>query len=473
MADLEFGLSRRQLFQRAAGGFASIALAGILTDRQASDAASAMTAADPLAPKQPHFAPRAKRVIFIYMTGGVSHVDTFDPKPRLFADHGKSITVDNWQGKRGDFKRYLKSPQWTFRPGGECGTQISDLFPHVRNIADDICVIRSMESNHTNHYEGTLGIHTGSWTFARPSVGAWVSYGLGTENRNLPSFVVLAPRAPYAGAQTWGSDFLPGCHQGLQVVPGPRPIPNVRRRVATDRLQRLELDLIAEENRRHRDARPEDAALDAQIRSMETAFGMQQAAPEAFDVARETRATQELYGLERGATTGFGWQCLVARRLVERGVRFIEVIDTGSSRNWDSHVDMGDHEYLAKNADRPIAALVRDLKQCGLLDETLVVWTTEFGRTPYHESPNAKGREHHHQVFSSWMAGGGIKGGIVHGTSDDYGIAVAGDRVHVHDFHATILHLLGLNHERLTFRHAGRDYRLTDVEGRVVRPILA
>jgi uncharacterized protein (DUF1501 family) len=237
-------------------------------------------------------------------------------------------------------------------------------------------------------------------------------------------------------------------------------------------LQRLELDLIADANRRHRDARPEEAALEAQIRSMETAFGMQRAAPEAFDVSRETRATQELYGLERGATSGFGWQCLVARRLAERGVRFVEVIDTGSSNNWDSHGDMRDHDRLAMNVDRPIAALIRDLKVRGLLDETLVVWTTEFGRTPYHESANAKGREHHHQVFSSWMAGGGVKGGLVHRASDDYGIAVARDRVHVHDFHATILHLLGLNHERLTFRHAGRDFRLTDVAGNVVTQIL-
>ena len=239
------------LLQRAAGGFASIALAGILADQQGQQAIGAATSDDPLAPKRPHLPARAKRVIFLYMTGGVSHVDTFDPKPRLFADHGKTITVDNWQGKIGQFKRYLKTPQWTFRPGGDCGTQISDLFPHVRDLADDLCVIRSMESNHTNHYEGTLGIHTGSWTFARPSVGAWVSYGLGTENRNLPSFVVLAPQAPYAGAQTWGSDFLPGCHQGLQVVPGPTPIPNVRRLVASERLQRLELDLIADANRRH------------------------------------------------------------------------------------------------------------------------------------------------------------------------------------------------------------------------------
>jgi hypothetical protein len=470
MASLESGLSRRELFQKAAGGFASIALAGMLADRQASHAAGAVTAADPLAPKRPHFEPRAKRVIFLYMTGGVSHVDTFDPKPRLIADHGKSITVDNWQGKRGDFKRYFKSPQWTFRPGGECGTQISDLFPHVRSVADDLCVIRSMESNHTNHYEGTLGIHTGSWTFARPSVGAWVSYGLGTENHNLPSFMVLAPVAPYAGAQTWGSDFLPGCHQGTQVIPGPTPIPNVQRRVASSDLQRLELDLIARADERHLAERSGDAALEARVRSFETAFGMQQAAPKAFDFSKETAETLKLYGLERGATSGFGWQCLAARRLAERGVRFVEVIHGG---NWDSHGDMQEHARLAKEADQPIAALVTDLKRRGMLDDTLVVWTTEFGRTPYHEQAEHKGREHHHQVFSSWLAGGGAKGGLVHGSSDEHGIAVAADRLHVHDFHATILHLLGLDHERLTFRHAGRDYRLTDVAGKVATKILA
>jgi hypothetical protein len=461
-------VSRRGLFRHAAGGFASVALAGLLAD----DAAAA-PAADPLAPKPTHHPAKAKRVIFLYMTGGVSHVDTFDPKPKLVSDHGKSVTVDNWQGKLGEFKRFLKKPGWSFQPGGKCGTEVSDLFPHVRALADELCVLRSVASNHTNHYEGTLGMHTGSWTFARPSVGAWVSYGLGTENRNLPSFVVLAPHAPYAGTQTWGSDFLPGCHQGTHVTPGPVPVPNLARRVASEDLQRLELEFIAAADRRHRDRRPGDAALDARIRAMETAFGMQREAPEAFDLSRETDETLALYGLPRGATTGFAWQCLVARRLAERGVRFIELIDTGSSNNWDSHGNMADHERLAKNVDKPIAGLLTDLKRRGLLADTLVVWTTEFGRTPYHEQAGHAGREHHHQVFSSWLAGGGVKGGTVYGKSDEYGIAVAEDRVHVHDLHATMLHLLGLDHERLTFRHAGRDYRLTDVEGRVVRPILA
>jgi hypothetical protein len=470
-----FQPTRRELLSAAAGGFGAIALRGILAEEVGSKNTSAAKVAtsDPLAARQPHFAPRAKSVIFLYMTGGVSHVDTFDHKPKLAADHGKSITVDNWQGKLGKFTRFLKGPGWKFAPGGTCGTQVSDLFPNIRNVVDDLCVIRSLESNHTNHYEGTLGMHTGSWSFARPSIGAWVSYGLGTENRNLPSFMVIAPRPPYAGTQTWGCDFLPGCHQGTHIVPGPVPIANVSRRSPTDELQKLELARIAAANKKHLEERPGDAALEARIRAMETAFGMQQAAPEAFDLSQETEATLRLYGLASGQTGGFGWQCLQARRMVERGVRFVELIDTGSSGNWDSHGNMQDHVALAKNVDQPIAALITDLKQRGLLDETLVVWTTEFGRTPYHEQAAHAGREHHHQVFSSWLSGGGIKGGIVHGSSDDYGIGPAEDRVHVHDFHATILHLLGLDHERLTYRHAGRDYRLTDVEGEVVGEILA
>ena len=407
------------------------------------------------------------------MTGGASHVDSFDPKPELFADHGKTISVDNWQGKLEEFTRYLKRPDWKFKPGGQSGIKVSDLFPHMRGIVDDLCVIRSMESDHTNHYESTLGMHCGSWEFARPSIGAWISYGLGTVNRNLPSFVVIAPQAPYAGAQTWGSDFLPGCHQGTQLIPGDNPMPNLRRRVASSKLQELELEMLAKANQKHLAQRTADAALDARIRSFETAFGMQREAPEAMDLSDESEATLKLYGIQPGQKTGFGWQCLVGRRLAERGVRFIELIDVGSSNNWDAHGNMATHAPLAKNVDQAISGLITDLKQRGMLDETLVVWTTEFGRTPYHEKADHPGREHHHQVFSSWLAGGGVKSGIVHGSSDEHGIAVAEDRVHVHDFHATILHQLGLNHEQLTFRHAGRDYRLTDVDGRVVKEVLA
>ena len=464
--------TRREFLRRSAGGFGAVALSALLAD-EVRAGPEARAGADPLSPKPPHFAPKAKRVIFLFMTGGVSHVDTFDPKPRLFADHGKTIAVDNFQGKLGQFSMFLKTPDWKFQRGGRSGTEVSDLFPRVRSVVDDLCVIRSMESDHTNHYESTLGMHCGSWTFARPSIGSWISYGLGTENRNLPSFLVIAPNAPYAGAQTWGSDFLPGSHQGTHIIPGANPIANIRPRVASTELQKLELDFLARSNRRHLEARPAESALEARIRSFETAFGMQREAPEALDIAGESEATLALYGIKPGQTTGFGWQCLAARRMAERGVRFIELIDVGSANNWDAHGDMATHTPLARNIDQAIAGLITDLKQRGMLNDTLVVWTTEFGRTPYNAAKDAKGREHHHQVFSSWIAGGGAKAGIVHGASDDYGIAVAEDRVHVHDFHATLLHLLGLDHERLTFRHAGRDYRLTDVRGRVVRELIA
>ena len=457
--------TRREVLQRAAGGAGALALYSLLAEEAAA-------ATGPLAPKKPHFKPKAKRVIFLYMTGGVSHVESFDHKPKLIKDHGKTLNIDNWQGKLGNFKRYLKKPHWGFKPGGKCGAMVNDLFPHMRNVVDDLCIIRSMATDHTNHYESTLGMHCGSWTFARPSIGAWVSYGLGTENANLPSFMVIAKAAPYAGAQTWGSDFLPGCHQGTRIRPGKTPIPNLKPLAASSNLQKLELQLLAKKNRQHLTKRKTDDRLEARIKSFETAFGMQQAAPEAFDLSKESAKTLAMYGVKPGDTSGFGWQCLIGRRLAERGVRFVELIDVGSSANWDSHGNMKDHVGLAKNVDQPIAALVKDLKQRGMLKDTLVVWTTEFGRTPYHERVSHPGREHHHQVFSSWLAGAGVKPGFSYGESDEYGIGPAKDRVHVHDFHATILHLLGLDHERLTYRYAGRDYRLTDVHGNVVKPIL-
>jgi hypothetical protein len=368
---------------------------------------------------------------------------------------------------------FVKRPQWEFAPYGQCGTYVSGLFPHLAQRVDDMTVIRSMKSDHTNHYEATLGMHTGSFSFARPSIGSWVSYGLGTENRNLPSYIVIAPRDPYAGGQVWASDFLPGAHQGTRVVPGPEPILNLKRRATTSRMQELELQAMARMNERHLASRGVDPLLSARIKSFETAFGMQSEMPEIFDLEKETDATHKLYGLERGQTQGFGWQCLVARRLAERGVRFIELIDSGSSNNWDAHGDMLTHAPLARNVDQPIAGLLQDLKSRGMLDETLVVWATEFGRTPFNSAAGAKGREHHHWVFSSWLAGGGAKAGLAYGESDDYGINIAKDPVHVHDFHATILHLLGLNHERLTYRHNGRDFRLTDVSGEVITNILA
>ena len=461
--------SRRHALRSLVGS--SILFPGIVSQLLADDAARATTV-DPLAPRPTHFPARAKRVIFLFMSGGVSHVDSWDPKPKLFNDAGQTVSVNEFQGRKGDFKMFLNRPRWEFTPHGQCGTEVSSLFPHMAECVDDLCVIRSMQSDHTNHYEATLGIHTGSFTFARPSIGAWMSYGLGTMNRNLPSFVVIAPQTPYAGGQVWGSDFLPGSHQGTLVVPGPEPVANIRRRAPSQRLQELELGAMSRLNERHLASHANDPQLAARMKSFETAFGMQSEMPDVFDLSRETKSTLQMYGLEPGSTKGFAWQCLVARRLAERGVRFIELIDVGSSNNWDAHGDMQTHAPLALNVDQAIAGLLRDLKQRGLLDDTLVVWTSEFGRTPFNAAADAKGREHHHWVFSSWLAGAGVKPGITYGESDEYGIRVAKDAVHVHDFHATILHLMGLDHTRLTYRNSGRDYRLTDVHGRVVNDVL-
>ncbi len=429
---------------------------------------------DPLAPREPHFPAKAERVIFLFMTGGVSHIDTFDPKPALTRDHGKEIKANHPEIKdRPGYERiYLKRPQWEFAPHGECGTEVSALFPHVARCVDDIALIRSMHTSHSNHYNATLGMHTGSFAFARPSIGSWVSYGLGTMNRNLPSFVVIAPKQTYAGTQVYASDFLPGAHQGTLVVPGSTPVANIAPRTPPN-LQKLELEALKNVNEAHLATHDADPLLAARVRSFETAFGMQTAVPDAFDLGQESDATLRSYGLERGQTDGFGWQCLAARRLVERGVRFVELIDSGSSGNWDAHGDMLTHVPLAKNVDRPIAALILDLKRRGMLDDTLVVWTTEFGRTPFNNTAEAKGREHHPWAFSSWLAGAGVKGGIVHGATDEHGLRAVEKPVHVHDFQATILHLMGFDHERLTYRHAGRDYRLTDVAGRVVTGVLA
>ena len=462
--------SRRHMLRSLLGG--SLLLPGIVSELLAADGAGGGVAlaggsANPMLPRPSHFAPKAKRVIFLYMSGGVSHVDSFDPKPRLFTDHGRSLSTGRGRGGR-----VAKRPNWEFRPRGKCGTEVSDLFPHVAQCVDDLCVIRSMKTDHGDHFEATLGIHTGSVTFARPSIGAWVSYGLGTDNQNLPSFVVLAPKLPYAGGQVWGSDFLPASHQGTRVLPGPEPIANLKRNLPSH-LQEMELGLLQSFNRNHLLSRGGDPVLSARIRSFETAAGMQQEAPDAFDLSAETDATLALYGLERGSTKGFAWQCLVARRLAERGVRFVELIDVGSSDNWDAHGDMATHAPLARNVDKPIAGLLKDLKSRGMLDDTLVVWATEFGRTPYVDNIDNKGREHYPRAFSSWLAGGGVKRGFVYGKTDEYGLEVIDQPCHVHDFHATILHLLGMDHEKLTFRHAGRDFRLTDVAGNVIHNVIA
>ena len=455
--------SRRTVLRSLIGG--SLLLPGILSELLAAEA---VRSADPLAPKKPHFTPKAKRVIVLFSTGGVSQMDTFDPKPRLFAADGKTLGVGGGLSLE---KRPLLKPRWQFKPGAKCGTMVSDLFPHIRDKMDDICLIRSMSSDNNEHFQATLAIHTGSFFVARPSLGSWISYGLGTENQNLPSFVVMAPHLPYAGTQVFANDFLPAYHQGTRVIPGQDPVPNVKRQKGTSDLQEMELGLAAALNEHHLKQHGNDTNLAARIRTFETAFQMQFEAPEAFDLSKEKDETLALYGVKRGDTESYGWQCLIARRLAERGVRFIELIDTGSSNNWDSHSDMAQHEPLAKKIDKPIAGLLTDLKRKGMLDDTLVIWTTEFGRTPGQDG--AKGRGHHPACFSSWMAGGGVKGGIVYGATDEIAATVAEDKVHVHDFHATILHLLGLDHERLIYRHAGRDYRLTDVYGNVVKDILA
>jgi hypothetical protein len=418
---------------------------------------------DELAPRAPHFPPKAKQIIFLYSSGGVSHIETFDPKPKLSAS-----ARDGKKGLNG--KSYL-APLWEFKRESKCGSEVSDLFPWIRKSMDDVCLIRSMHGDHIDHAQATLGVHTGSVTFARPSMGSWVSYGLGAGNKNLPSFVVIAPALPYAGAQVFSSDFLPPVHSGTLVTPGDDPVPNLSRRAPTSDLQRLELGLVDRLNRTHMLSRPGDPKLAARIKSFETAFGMQMEMPQVLDISKESDATLKLYDLERGSTKGFAWQCLVARRLVERGVRFVELIDVGASKNWDAHQDMKTHEPLAKNIDRAIYGLLQDLKSRGMFDETLVVWTSEFGRSPWPDSP--KGRLHHPYVYSAWMAGAGIQRGTVYGASDEFGAEIAENGVHVHDFHATILHLLGFDHKRLTFRYSGRDFRLTDVAGNVVLKILA
>ncbi len=449
------GLNRRQTIRSLAGG--GLLLPGLLSEMLGS------TAADPLSPKKPHYPAKAKQVIFLFMTGGVSHVDTFDPKPFLRQNHDQ----------RHSKNRVYKGADWEFRPYGQSGIEVSDLFPHTGEVIDDIAVVRSMTNINGDHFGATLGIHTGSATFNRPSIGSWVSYGLGTLNQNLPSFMVIAPEIPYAGGQVWGSDFLPVLHQGTRIVPGDEPIAHMSQRTSSNQ-QRTELDLLEYFNRQHLQGRERDTNLSARIKSFETAFGMQVEAPEAFDLTKESDATLNMYGLERGSTDGFAWQCIVARRLVERGVRFVELIDGGTAidHNWDTHAKMTNYNRMAKNVDQPIGALIKDLKSRGMLDDTLVVWTTEFGRTPTCPSPGAEGRGHHSKVYSSWLAGGGVKGGMVYGASDEMGFGIAENPVTVHDFQATILDRLGMDHERLTYRHAGRDFRLTDVHGHVVKDIL-
>jgi hypothetical protein len=442
-------------------GFGSVALAGLLAD----EAAAARPRAQ--AVQKPHFPPRARRVIFLFMPGGPSQVDTFDPKPRLQRDHGKP-SPRLYLGER---RKLLASP-WKFKKHGQAGIEVSELFPHIAGCIDDICVLRSMVADDVNHPGGCLQMNTGERVFSRPSLGAWVTYGLGSENLNLPGFVAIGPGPLIEGARQYGASFLPAAYQGTFVSDLKNPIRNLKNPQVGPARQRQELDALRELNRLHESRRAEDNRLSARIESFELGYRMQMQAPDAFDLDRDTASARKLYGLDDPATEVFGRQCLLARRLAERGVRFVQLYHTtGGFQPWDQHSDLkGGHARNARATDRPIAALLRDLKARGLLEDTLVIWGGEFGRTP---AAQGDGRDHHPYGFSMWLAGGGVRGGHVHGATDELGWDAALDKVHVHDLHATILHLLGLDHERLTYHYGGRDYRLTDVAGNVVKKVLA
>ena len=415
---------------------------------------------NPLAPQLPHFASKAKRVIMLFMPGGVSHVDSFDPKPGLKDAHGKAAGKD----------RVYTSSLWGHHRCGDNGILVSDLFPRIGSCMDDLCLIRSLHGDKGDHFEATLSMHSGTMAETLPGIGAWVSYGMGTDNANLPSHVVFAETLPYAGAQSWDSNFLPAYHQGTRITPGSEPISNLIPDSVTASMQSRELNFLKRINQRHLTSRSDDSDLAARMCSFEAAVGLQQKAPEVFDFSEESDATLDLYGIKRDDHKSFGWQCLAARRMSERGVRFIEVVDKG---NWDAHSNMKGYAKLAGNVDQGIAGLLKDLKQRGLLEETLVVWCTEFGRTPSAKKSQLDGRDHFKDAFTCWLAGGGVKGGYVHGVTDDVGQTIAENPVHIHDFHATIMHLLGFDHTKLTYHFSGRDFRLTGLAGNVVQEVMA
>jgi hypothetical protein len=461
-------LSRRDWLARMGGGFGLLGLASVLAQNDLLGATPARSAAaSPLAPHATHFAPKAKRVIFLFMNGGPSHVDTFDPKPALvkYAGTKPEELVKNYPRSIGN----LFPTPFKFNKYGENGVDVSELFPHVASVIDDICVVRSMHTDIPNHEPALLMMNSGNTQPTRPSLGSWLTYGLGTENQNLPGYVVFCPGKPVVGPQLWGNSFLPGIFQGCHIDNGkidPRTvIQHVHNAYLPPNEQRQQLDLLQQLNREHLAARPQDGQLEARIESLEMAFRLQFAAQEVFELQKETQATRDLYG--KGA---FADACLAARRLVERGVRMVQLY-YGGGQPWDDHGDIFNHAKHAQASDQPIAALLKDLKSRGLLDETLVVWGGEFGRTPW--SQGAKGRDHHSRGFTMWLAGGGVKGGLAYGNTDEFGNAAVENKVHVHDLHATILHLLGIDHERLTYRYSGRDFRLTDVHGQVVTDILA
>jgi hypothetical protein len=462
-------LSRRAFLARSGNGFGALALAWML-------GREALAASDPMVPKPPHFPARAKRVISLFMHGGPSHLETFDPKPELQRLSGQALpeSFGAVMTRRQVAHNPLLASRRTFRPCGKSGLEISDFLPHLSRHADDLAVIRSCWADSVNHPQAVYQMNTGSILMGRPSLGSWTAYGLGTEDQDLPAFVVLPDPGGgiKGGSPAYGAGYLPATFQGTVMRGGKSPILDLRPPddMTPDRQQRA-LDLISRLNRHHLADRAEDDALDARIRSYELAYRMQAAAPEAVDLSHETAATRNLYGLDDAITAEFGARCLLARRLAERGVRFVQVY-SGDVAGWDAHEDVEkNHGTMCARTDRPVAALLTDLKARGLLDDTLVIWGGEFGRMPMSEQ--GRGRDHNPHGFTTVLAGGGVKGGIAHGATDAVGLRAEVDRVHVHDLHATILHLLGLDHKQLTFPHNGRDERLTETSGSVVEAILA
>ncbi len=458
---------------RCANCFGGLALASML----AEDLAAA--GSDPLAVRAPHFPAKARSVIFLFMDGGPAQMDTFDPKPRLAREHLQPIGMETPDTVFNITDKVFASP-FRFQRYGESGAEVSELFPHVGEVVDELSIIRSMWANHSEHTSANYFMHTGSGFQGRPSMGSWVTYGLGSESRNLPGFIVLdSGLIPPGGMDVFGSGFLPASYQGTLFRRGEHPVADLQPREEDPRLQRNKLDLLSRLNRRNLARTPGVTKVEAAIANYELAFRMQSEVPDLLDLSSESKLTSQMYGLDDPETEEFGRQCLLARRLVERGVRFVELLTPrrkGQDR-WDQHQRLEEgHRINARATDKPIAALIRDLKGRGLLDQTIVIWGGEFGRTPTAQiSGKAEdpGRDHNPFGFSMWVAGGGFRRGYIHGATDDYGYFAVQDKVHVHDLHATILHLLGLDHKRLTYHYSGRDMRLTDVHGEVVSELLA
>jgi hypothetical protein len=476
--------SRREFLQRAGNGFGLLALAGLLDQERllAQPPTASESYLNPLTAKPPHFPAKARSVIWLFMNGGPSQVDTWDYKPELAKCDGQELK--GFDKNTGFFTDQvgplLKSP-FKFRQHGQCGAWVSELFPNMAKHVDKMAFVYSCWTDSNNHSPALFKINTGMSRMGFPCVGSWITYGLGTQSQNLPAFVVmydtLGRGIPKGHAQNWGAGFLPGIYQGTALKAQGAPIDNLNRSGdLNDSQQRAQLDLLAKLNRRDLEQHPGEPELAARIESFELAYRMQLAAPEAFDIDHETPAVHKLYGLDNPKCTHFARQCLLARRLVERGVRFVQIYSGGMENqlSWDGHIDIaGNHSGFAKETDIPVAGLLADLEERGLLESTLVIWGGEFGRLPIAQKNAKPGRDHNPHAFTTWFAGGGVKGGTFHGKTDEIGHKAVVDRVSINDLHATILHLLGIDHERLTYRYSGRDFRLTDVAGKVIRPILA